>query len=464
MSDQMLFDSEWVQELLLRAQKVDSRYPYAVWSASVVHWFDVELLQFLLQEFPILAENRNETGSDKPFIWLIARPFVERYHQPSFTDTPPRYNLIERVRSVLLSDLNNDPDRFRALSERAKEYHRKKIELDNSGQLERELHRFEMLYHWLAIDQKQAFEQLTDLYQELESNHKFAECDQLLTLAEEQERIGVLTGHRSLWLEYYRGRLQQRLQRSDDALCTLEKLLPKKLPPGLGSLVEDELRVISSYSSALGFWDSAESYFSEDHFIDAIESYRRALHFFRDLSDRRGESEVLERIGDVYHLQGQWQDALEQYQAVLIIYRELSDLEGSAGIFAKIGMTCKRQGKLDRALEYYREALEVFHRLGDLWGKANTLNNMGSAYLSQNQCEAALENYQLALKIARELENREYEFTILLNVGETYDKQGHREQAQLLLQQAIQIARELENKDLGVIAQERLDELVKDRK
>jgi len=334
----------------------------------------------------------------------------------------------ENARANLLARVKQDPNRFRELSRRAAEFFAPTLPLPRpfvTGEGEQE-RVFEWLYHRLAVDDEQAFDQLTDLYHQLEFRYNLAACGRLLALAQEQRDL--LTGDRPHWLRYYQGRLLRYSQRWAEALTVLESLSQQELSIQLRSMLTNTLGL--AYDS-LGKWD------------EALLHYQASLDIKRALGDRQGESTTLMNIGNVYQLQGRWDEALAHYQASLNIFRALGDRQGESNSLMGIANVYQLQGRWNEALAHYQASLDILRALGDRHGEAITLGNIGETYLKQGAWAKAQPLLNQALQIARELGDRELEASTLHVIGEWNKHQGQWDEAIAHYNVALALRREL---------------------
>ncbi len=459
MSEKTPSDLDWemAQTILSHALRVDPRYSEALQAAAVPHWFDDELLAALLDSIPSALEVK-DAAEDKPFAWLIKRPFVERYYQPTTTEESQCYTLHERTRRTLISHLRQgDPVRFLLLSERVRRYHKEKLEGQNVDPLEREVHYFEMIYHWLAVDDDQAFDALMGTYDILESQHRLHACGRLLALAEEQ--YDVLKDDRPLWLCYYQGRFLARSRRLPEALDAWEPLLRAGLTSKLKSLLASQLKVVRESQDfqkigdqqyqARTLNDVGVALQSLDEWTDALTYHEEALQIFRQSENRKGEAETLNNIGAIYRVQHKWGEALSKYQAALEISHDLANQRDTAVTLNNLGSLYQLEGKLIQAQDSYQAAIKIFHELGDQYSENITLANMGELYTKKGEWELAWPILQQALQTAQELGDRRLEASVWHSLGELHKGLGKLDEAITGYNQALKLRHEL-NDEVGI--------------
>src|SRR6266498_699090 len=152
----------------------------------------------------------------------------------------------------------------------------------------------------------------------------------------------------------------------------------------------------------------------------SIEKYHEALDLYRRATDRSGEAQTLNNIGEVYWLLGEMRKALEKFNEALPIFQLVSDRRGEAVTLNNIGAIYWALGETQKALEKYNESMPIRRTVGDRIGEAQTLNNTGAAYQSLGEMRKALEKYNESLAIRRTVGDRNGEAHTLNNIGAVY--------------------------------------------
>ncbi|MCI0529962.1 MAG: tetratricopeptide repeat protein, partial [Nitrospira sp.] len=110
---------------------------------------------------------------------------------------------------------------------------------------------------------------------------------------------------------------------------------------------------------------------------------------------------------------GQYDQAITYYQQALAIKRELEDREGEEDTLQRLGRTYNSLNQYDQAIRHYELALAVARELEDRERAGTLLDNLGEAYASLSQYEQAIQHYEKALAIQLEQKNPEAEGAIL---------------------------------------------------
>jgi len=96
----------------------------------------------------------------------------------------------------------------------------------------------------------------------------------------------------------------------------------------------------------------------------AAASHQRALELFRDLGDRVGQAETLNRLGALSLRMTATGQARERYTRALAIARDLGVLPEKARALEGMGNSHLQDGNPGLAAEYLRQALEIYQRIG----------------------------------------------------------------------------------------------------
>jgi CHAT domain-containing protein/Tfp pilus assembly protein PilF len=173
----------------------------------------------------------------------------------------------------------------------------------------------------------------------------------------------------------------------------------------------------------------------------SIEKYHEALELYRRASDRNGEAETLNNIGEVYWSLREMRKALEKFNEALRIFQLVGDRGGEAGALNNIGAIYWSLGEMQKAVEKYNEALPLRRALGDRKNEADTLNNIGAVYDKLGEMQKALDSYNAALPISRAVGDRDGEAVTLNNIGIAYRSLGEMQKAVEKFNEALPLRR-----------------------
>lgn len=114
----------------------------------------------------------------------------------------------------------------------------------------------------------------------------------------------------------------------------------------------------------------------------------------------RSKAMIMNNLGWVLALNGQYEDALISFDSSLIIRRELADSVGIANVLLNKGLLFKLNFNYDRSFILWNEALEIFTRKDDYRGVAKCILALGDYYNIKGEYEKAVENYNRALGLS----------------------------------------------------------------
>ena len=124
------------------------------------------------------------------------------------------------------------------------------------------------------------------------------------------------------------------------------------------------------------------TYYSEyglDREQEGIALYRASLELYREAGDKIGISNVLNNLGEVARLRGDYAEATRLYQESLTPCRELDDLLGTAIGLINLGYIALHDGKYEHAESLFSESLKLCRHLGGKKTIALALGGLASS-------------------------------------------------------------------------------------
>jgi tetratricopeptide (TPR) repeat protein len=158
---------------------------------------------------------------------------------------------------------------------------------------------------------------------------------------------------------------------------------------------------------------------------------------------RRVQAGVLNHLGAIAHVRGEFDTAEDYYQQCLDIRRELDDRQNYAQTLNNLGLAAIKRGELDTAKEYLDESLTILQEVDDRHGQAQALNNLGMIAADRDELETAEEYYQQSLEILEELGDRHGQARTFVNLAEVVHKQGESDTVEEYYQQSLAVVREI---------------------
>lgn len=372
----------------------------AVSAAAVLHWFDHDILSFILETKLTEAE----------FSALLALPYVEEF--------PGRgWNVHDKTRDLLRDKLwREDQARYRKISRRAAACCRKHSTTDPAWQTE-------AVYHALLAGERKAEQAFIDLGIELHNHFQHAAIEAMLRPILNACRVGRLDGRVAGWAKYRQARLDYIFSRNFEAnVASLQ---------GLAESSSDR-ELVANCIQALGdqHLSLAELPKARARFLEALRIYRsnsnraeeancilslgtvhlrlselpqarkrfiEALRIFRNLKQRLGESNSIQGLGDVHEALFEFPHARERYLEALKIYRDIGERIGEANCIQSLGDIHAELSELPQAKQRYQEALLVFRSIGERIGEVNCIRHLGLAAGDEGKLDEAHRHFGEAL-------------------------------------------------------------------
>jgi tetratricopeptide (TPR) repeat protein len=229
------------------------------------------------------------------------------------------------------------------------------------------------------------------------------------------------------------------------------------------------------------------AYFYTGNYAGAEAAYRDALQFDRHLPDPEGEVTVLNNLGNVYYLEGDYQQAWSYYQSAIdrlaanssaswhahrnqitianlgALYQRLGRYQQALDLYlgllrspqamtlseqarfaTNLGALYRRLGDPAKALDSYRQAELLFRRDRHLDGEINAVKNAGIVLaLDLQNYSAALESFTRAADLARSSSDHREELQARLYSAETLRRMGDLTRAQTEFEQVARTAHPL---------------------
>jgi tetratricopeptide (TPR) repeat protein/DNA-binding XRE family transcriptional regulator len=151
-------------------------------------------------------------------------------------------------------------------------------------------------------------------------------------------------------------------------------------------------------------------------------------------------------MGGFLRARGHWDQAAGQYQTALIAARQAGDRPGQAGVLDELGLLQELTGDYHAAATTLTEAIELFRDLGDLPGQAYARNHLGLVQIDIGDYPAAAANHQQALALARNAGDQLAEAVSLTDLGMVQQLTGDYPGAIASYQQALPLLRNVGSK------------------
>ncbi len=211
--------------------------------------------------------------------------------------------------------------------------------------------------------------------------------------------------------------------------------------------------------------EKAENSMAPEQAIEFYDKSLQALNYLHKVADKdERRCDILERIGDMRSLMGDFDDAVREYNKVLdvtenkvtraILYRKLGNVFMNTGEYqeslkecdsalellenddpevAKIkrvkGRTYMRTGDYDISLDLLTEAFDIAVQNNDSKETAEISHNQGTVEWYRGEYDKALEYLEHSLKLRKKMKNTRGEARAATNIGIVYYSRGDMEKA-----------------------------------
>ena len=196
--------------------------------------------------------------------------------------------------------------------------------------------------------------------------------------------------------EYLQEALQNAEKLAKEALQNAEKLAKEPLQNA------EKLADVNFKHQVLN--KIGDAFAEERQFERAIDHYQQGLDIARKFKNRDYEGYALFNLGNACFNLRQFLEAKEYYQQCLEIAQELNDHRKQAGTYHQLGMVAQEMGEYAQARDYYQQALDIFIEFGDRYSQASTYLQLGRVAQQMGEYAQVRDFYQQALAIKSNLE------------------------------------------------------------
>jgi tetratricopeptide (TPR) repeat protein/GTPase SAR1 family protein len=160
---------------------------------------------------------------------------------------------------------------------------------------------------------------------------------------------------------------------------------------------------------------------------------------------------ILNRLGLICALYGDYEQALNLYQNALAGYREIGDKSGEGTTLNNISQIFKARGDYETALKYLEQSLKIRQEIGDKSGYATTLHNMAAIALQNENIEKFIQYDMEAYQTALEINNAFLIYRVGADLGFFLCQSDLQEQGLEMLRRSLAIGKAAKFPDVGEI-------------
>jgi predicted ATPase/transcriptional regulator with XRE-family HTH domain len=128
-----------------------------------------------------------------------------------------------------------------------------------------------------------------------------------------------------------------------------------------------------------------------------------SLAVYRQLGDKRGIGQALQRLGQIARTKWNFAAARSLIEEALTLYREVGNTWYTALSIFQLGLLEEKQGAYARARARFEESLALYRQVGDKQRMVNSLYWLAAMFLNQGETTTAAALLEEGLKLAREV-------------------------------------------------------------
>lgn len=187
-------------------------------------------------------------------------------------------------------------------------------------------------------------------------------------------------------------------------------------------------------------------YLFQGEYDKAIDIYNEAKDIANPLADPVLTSTIQGNIGNVFGQQKKYLEATQHYAAALKVFQDQKNKNGEARMLNNLGGIYQVIGNYDLALEYYQNSLSIFQNKGVRDRKIGLLFlNIGSIKLLQEKYDEALSTFKKALEIFKSGNEKRFEAICYNNLAKGCRKADQLDQAYLYAEKAFEIGSDVKD-------------------
>jgi DNA-binding SARP family transcriptional activator len=190
---------------------------------------------------------------------------------------------------------------------------------------------------------------------------------------------------------------------------------------------------------------------------EAAAYYQQGLEALRQIEDRRGEADLQDELGILYHELGQLERSRHYFTQALNLAREAGTRAYELDLLIYLAQADRDTGQAQRSLDQLEELLVAVQAVNELGAECETLHLISTIYHHLDRLDDAVDVADRALRIARGVSFPLGEITALIDLARVLHTVGRSAEAADHATQAWEIARDrgfrvLEGRALSTLA------------
>jgi tetratricopeptide (TPR) repeat protein len=179
---------------------------------------------------------------------------------------------------------------------------------------------------------------------------------------------------------------------------------------------------------------------------DLLRRKRINEHLLEKVKDEREAAKILDELGQISYLLGDYDRASNYLKQELKISEEIDYKKGVASSLHQLGMLAQATGDLIEARRLYGESLKIKQDLGDKSGVASSLHQLGMLAQDEGDLGEARRLYDESLKIKQDPGDKSGVASSLHQLGMLAQDEGDLGEARRLYGESLKIKQDLGDK------------------
>jgi tetratricopeptide (TPR) repeat protein len=222
----------------------------------------------------------------------------------------------------------------------------------------------------------------------------------------------------------------------------LEKVYAEKIDEHLGELALHFLESGDKDKALNYFLKAGEKTAKVYANSEAASYFQSALRLLDDGKSRlREKGRVLERLGDIKRLVGEYDVCMNYWNEALLLWDQLHEKESTSRLHRRIAdILWSVEGETEKAKVHYEEALKILEKEAESVELASLFEDMARLYLSTESVTKGHSWAQKALELATKLNDCEVIARSYATLGVSFDTAGNLEKAVECHERALKMA------------------------
>lgn len=181
----------------------------------------------------------------------------------------------------------------------------------------------------------------------------------------------------------------------------------------------------------------ANAFYFAGNLDSTLFYYQKSYSEIIKTADQNEIAASLNRLGLIYEAKSNYSEATKYYYQALKIYEESKHKPGLANVYNNLGIINDAFGRNEKAIIDYKSALDLFLEINDLDGQANVYNNLATLYSEIDDLEKAISYINTSIQISKNINGKSSTGAAYLNASTLYEKKGLSDSAHEMLDSAL---------------------------